>query len=77
MQETEQKIKAVLEEVRPGLQADGGDLAFVSYNADTGCVNVELQGACQGCPMATVTLKMYVEQELKAAVPEVQEVRAV
>jgi Fe-S cluster biogenesis protein NfuA len=77
MQELEQKICAALETVRPGLQVDGGDVAFDSFNPDTGTVNVQLQGACHGCPMAELTLKMYIEEELKAAVPEVQSVRAV
>ncbi|MEI6378378.1 MAG: NifU family protein [Candidatus Falkowbacteria bacterium] len=77
MNELDQKIKEVLETVRPTLQMDGGDVAFQSFNPDTGCVSVQLQGACQGCPMSQMTLKMYIEQELKEAVPEVVEVRAV
>ena len=60
----EEKVKAALEEVRPSLQADGGDVEFVSY-ADDGTVSVKLTGACGSCPMSQVTLKMGIENYLK------------
>ncbi|NBB95540.1 MAG: NifU family protein [Planctomycetes bacterium] len=73
----EDKVKAVIEEIRPYLQNDGGDIELVSVDEDSGVVSVRLQGACQGCPGAAMTLKMGVERRLKEVVPEVQEVLAV
>lgn len=67
------KVKAVIEQVRPQLQADGGDIELVSVTED-GKVNVKLSGACGSCPMATMTLKMGVEAQLKEKIPEVTEV---
>jgi len=69
----EEKIKAALEHVRPNLQADGGDVEFVSVSED-GVVSVKLTGACGSCPMAEMTLKMGVESYLKKEVPEVSSV---
>lgn len=73
----EDKVKEVIEEIRPYLQNDGGDIELVSVDEDSGVVSVRLQGACQGCPGAAMTLKMGVERRLKQIVPEVQEVVAV
>jgi Fe-S cluster biogenesis protein NfuA len=70
-----EKIKAALDEIRPSLQADGGDVELVDVN--NGTVRVRLTGACGGCPMATMTLKKGIEQVLKQRVPEVKEVIAV
>ena len=67
------KVKAVIDKVRPQLQADGGDIELVSVTED-GKVNVKLSGACGSCPMATMTLKMGVEAQLKEQIPEVKEV---
>ncbi|HHU35617.1 MAG TPA: NifU family protein [Treponema sp.] len=67
------KVKLALEDIRPQLQADGGDLEFVSVS-DEGKVTVRLTGACGSCPMATMTLKMGVEAHLKKVVPGVTEV---
>lgn len=67
------KVKSALEDIRPQLQADGGDLEFVSVS-DEGKVTVRLTGACGSCPMATMTLKMGVEAHLKKVVPGVTEV---
>ena len=72
-----QQVQGVLDQIRPLLQADGGDIKLVSVDEDTGVVAVQLQGACKGCPGAAMTLKMGVERHLKAKVPEVQEVVAV
>lgn len=73
----EEKIKKALEKVRPSLQADGGDVEFVSFDEKTGLVAVQLQGMCVGCPMAQVTLKQGIEETLKKEVPEVKEVQQV
>ncbi len=73
----EDKVREVLDQIRPLLQADGGDLELVSVEEDTGKVSVRLQGACKGCPGAQMTLKMGVERHLKEKVPEVTEVIAV
>ena len=71
------KVAAVIEKIRPMLQADGGDIELVEVAEDTGVVSVRLQGACKGCPGAAMTLKMGVERHLKEHVPEVSEVVAV
>jgi len=69
------KIQAVLEQIRPILQAEGGDVELVDVN--DGVVSVRLTGACGCCPMSTMTLKMGIEQALKEKVPEVKEVVSV
>jgi Fe-S cluster biogenesis protein NfuA len=70
-----EKVKAVLDEIRPALQADGGDVELVDVKGGT--VKVKLTGACGGCPMASITLKKGIEKILKEKVPEVKEVVAV
>lgn len=70
-----EKVKAALSEIRPALQADGGDVELV--DVIDGTVKVKLTGACGGCPMATITLKKGIERILKEKVPEVKEVVAV
>jgi Fe-S cluster biogenesis protein NfuA len=69
----EEKVKSALENVRPSLQADGGDVEFVSVD-ESGKVSVKLTGACGSCPMATMTLKNGIEKFLKEEIPEVTEV---
>lgn len=69
----EATIKEALEMYRPMLQADGGDMELVEID-DQNNVHLKLTGACGSCPMATMTLKMGVEQYLKDACPEVNEV---
>ena len=71
-----EEIKKALEEIRPNLQADGGDVELVNVSED-GVVEVKLKGACAGCPMSQMTLKMGIEKYLKKIVPEVKEVRSV
>ncbi len=66
-------VAAVLELIRPSLQADGGDVRFVDVDED-GVVSVELQGACKGCPMSQMTLANGVERILKERVPGVTKV---
>jgi Fe-S cluster biogenesis protein NfuA len=70
-----EKVKAALDQIRPALQADGGDVELVGVK--DGIVSVKLTGACGGCPMATMTLKRGIEKILKEKVPEVKEVVAV
>jgi Fe-S cluster biogenesis protein NfuA len=70
-----EQIEKALETIRPALQADGGDIQFVSV--DKGVVKVRLQGACGSCPMATMTLKQGVEVRLKEMVPGVLSVESV
>lgn len=71
------RVRAVIDRLRPLLQADGGDIELVSVEEPTGKVSVRLKGACRGCPSAAITLKMGVERHLKERVPEVREVQAV
>ena len=66
-------VAAVLELIRPSLQADGGDVRLVDVNED-GVVSVELQGACKGCPMSQMTRANGVERILKERVPGVTKV---
>lgn len=71
-----EKVEQALAKVRPVLQADGGDVELVDVSAD-GVVKVRLKGACGGCPMSQLTLKMGIERQLKKEVPEVTSVEAV
>jgi Fe-S cluster biogenesis protein NfuA len=73
--EIKQQIAAIIEKIRPNLQMDGGDIEFVDYLDAEKVVLVRLQGACSGCPMSTFTVKGFVEQTIKAEIPEVAEVR--
>jgi Fe-S cluster biogenesis protein NfuA len=68
-----ERVEEVLGQVRPALQADGGDVELVDVT-DDGVVTVKLTGACGSCPMSTMTLKMGIERTLKEKIPEVQEV---
>ncbi len=72
----ENEVRKALEDVRPMLQADGGDVELVEVTED-GVVRVRLQGACQGCPMSQMTVKNGIEQLLKEKVPGVAEVVAI
>jgi len=76
-QEFSEQVRTALEQVRPSLQADGGDVEFVEADSETGKVLVRLTGACHGCPHATVTLKMGIEQLLIREVKGVTEVEDV
>ncbi len=70
-----EKVAAALEKARPALQADGGDVELVDVK--DGVVTVRLTGACGGCPMAGMTLKMGVERLVRKEVPEIRELVAV
>ena len=67
------EVEKVLEMVRPGLQADGGDVELVDVTED-GIVKVRLKGACGSCPMSTMTLKMGIERAVMERVPGIREV---
>ncbi len=66
----EEKVKSVLEQIRPFLQQDGGDVTFIELTPDN-IVRVQLQGACGSCPHAKITLKNGIEATLKKHIPEV------
>jgi Fe-S cluster biogenesis protein NfuA len=69
------RVEEALNELRPRLQADGGDIELVGFS--NGTVKVKLKGSCAGCPMSQMTLKMGVERYLKEKIPEVVQVEAV
>ena len=69
-----EKVEATLAQIRPALQADGGDVELVDINE--GVVKLKLKGACAGCPMSTMTLKLGIERVLKEKIPEVKQVIA-
>ena len=67
-----ERVKKVLDKIRPSLQADGGDVKLVSV--DNNVVKVQLTGSCGGCPFSQMTLKMGIERTLKEEIPEIKEV---
>ncbi len=69
------KVEEVLNKIRPNLMRDGGNVELVEVN--DGTVKLKLTGACAGCPMSTLTLKMGIERILKQEIPEVKEVVAI
>jgi Fe-S cluster biogenesis protein NfuA len=69
-----QRISAVLDDLRPNVQMDGGDIEFVRFQ--NGVVYIRMHGACVGCPMSVYTLKMGIETALKERITEVHEVIA-
>jgi len=72
----EEKVQEVIDEVRPQLQADGGDVELKEVT-DEGVVKVKLVGACAGCPMSTMTISKGIEKALKDEIPEVERVESV
>lgn len=70
-----EKVEKALDKVRPSLMADGGNVELVDVNG--GVVKVKLTGACGGCPMSQMTLKMGIERVLKQEIPEIEEVIAI
>ncbi|MFW6161033.1 MAG: NifU family protein [Acidobacteriota bacterium] len=70
-----EQVEKTLAKIRPSLKADGGDVELVEVK--DGVVKVRLTGACGGCPMSQITLKMGIERLLKKEIPEVKEVVAV
>lgn len=73
---TREQVELALNKIKPSLQAEGGDVELVDVNPE-GVVKVRLTGACRGCPMSQMTLKMGIEKMLKKEVEEVKEVVAV
>jgi Fe-S cluster biogenesis protein NfuA len=74
-QNIKEQVEKAIEEVRPNLQADGGDIELV--DVENGIAKVKLKGACAGCPMSTMTVKMGVESFLRKKVPQIVRVEAV
>lgn len=70
-----ENVDKVLETIRPALIADGGNVELV--DVENGTVKLRLQGACAGCPMSQMTLRMGIERELRKQIPEIQEVVSV
>lgn len=70
-----EKVQSVIEELRPMLQADGGDIELVGLEG--GVVKVRLKGSCAGCPMSQMTLQMGVERALREKIPEIVRVESV
>lgn len=75
-EEVTKKVQNVIEQIRPYLQQDGGDIEFIELTDDN-IVNVKLLGACGSCPYSTMTLKNGVETAMKKAIPEIKSVEAV
>ncbi len=74
--ELQGKVEGIIEQIRPYLQNDGGDIRFINIDDDN-TVNVELLGACGSCPYSTMTLKNGVEEAIKKALPEIKSVEAI
>jgi Fe-S cluster biogenesis protein NfuA len=70
-----EQVEKVLDKIRPSLMADGGNVELV--DVEDGTVKVRLTGACGGCPMSQMTLKMGIERLLKKELPEIKEVVSV
>lgn len=73
----ERDILQVLDQIRPALHADGGDVEFVGYDESDGIVHLRLMGACESCPISMLTLKEGIEKRLRSSIPEVTEVLAI
>jgi len=71
-----EKVEEILDRIRPAIQSDGGDVELINIRED-GVIEVRLQGACKGCPMAALTLKAGIERVIKEEIPEVKEVISV
>lgn len=72
----EHQILEVLDQIRPALHADGGDVEFLGFDPDDGVVHLRLMGACESCPISMLTLKEGIERRIRSTVPEVTEVLA-
>ncbi|MGD0278763.1 MAG: NifU family protein [Smithella sp.] len=71
-----EEVQKAIDLIRPSLQADGGDVELIDVSED-GIVKVKLTGACRGCPMSQMTLKMGIEKMIKKQIPDIKEVIAV
>lgn len=76
MQSTKERVQEALDQIRPAIQMDGGDVELVDVTEDN-VVQLRLMGACHGCPMSMLTLQAGIERIIKARVPEIQGVEAV
>jgi Fe-S cluster biogenesis protein NfuA len=74
--ELQSRVEGIIEQIRPYLQNDGGDIRFVNITEDN-IVNVELLGACRSCAFSTQTLKNGVEEAVRKALPEIKSVEAI
>ena len=72
-----EQVEAVIEQIRPILQSDGGDIQLIDVDENTGIVKVSLRGRCGGCPAAQMTLKAVVERKIREVVPAVTAVERV
>lgn len=72
----EAALLEAVDAIRPALQSDGGDMRVLTFDEETGVVDIELLGACGGCPMSSMTLKAGIERILRDRVPGITEVRA-
>jgi Fe-S cluster biogenesis protein NfuA len=70
------RVRRVIELIRPAVQADGGDIEFIGVTPDN-TVQIRMHGACVGCPSSTVTLQTGIERNLKAHIPEIRGLEAV
>lgn len=70
------KLEKILDEIRPALQAHGGDIELIDFNKKEKIVKVKLIGGCASCPMAALTLREVVEQAIKEKIPEIKKVEA-
>jgi Fe-S cluster biogenesis protein NfuA len=73
----ERRIQEILDQIRPALHADGGDVEFLGFDEEDGIVHLRLMGACESCPISMLTLKEGIERRIRSTVPEVTEVMAV
>ncbi len=71
------KIKKILDQIRPSLRMDGGDVSFIGFDEKSGVLKVSLIGQCAHCPMASITLKQGIEAEIKKKIKQVKKVMAV
>ncbi len=73
----EHQIIEILDQIRPALHADGGDVEFLGFEESEGIVHLRLMGACESCPISMLTLKDGIERRIRNTVPEVTEVMAI
>ncbi len=73
----QERIQEVLDQIRPALHADGGDVEFLGYDEAEGVVHLRLMGACESCPISMLTLKEGIERRIRSTLPEVTEVMAI
>ncbi len=71
------RVEKAIEELRPRLQADGGDIELADVDEEKGVVKIKFKGACAGCPMSQMTLQLGVETFLKKKIPEIKWVEAI